>query len=250
VATVALLIGREPAHRYSLHRGYADAVWAVGATPVVFVPPPAPSGLSEYVSAVLSCDAICLLGGGDVHPTRYGAYVDSAVLMEVDPLRDRAEIACVSAAVCAGRPLLGICRGTQVIGVALGGSLHQDLPAAGFPGHWDTEREHQPVHGLTVTPGSLAEAALGGTALGGAAVVNSIHHQAVASAGPSLTATAWAPDGVIEAIEGPGVLGVQWHPERLFESDSRQLAPFRWLVSATANATSPEAPHATAGTPA
>ena len=101
----------------------------------------------------------------------------------------------------------------------------QDLPNAGYPGHWDEERQHEPIHGVVADPGSLAH-----HALGGAARVNSIHHQAVATPGPQLRATAWGDDGVIEAIEGDGVLGVQWHPERLARTDDRHLAPFRWLV--------------------
>jgi putative glutamine amidotransferase len=237
--TVALLAGREPAHRHSLHRGYADAVWAVGATPLVLVPPLSGAGVPAYVEAALSCDAICVTGGGDVEPARYdaggagsgeGAH-DPGALMDLDPRRDEAEIACVVAAVSAGRPLLGICRGIQVIAVALDGTLVGDLPAAGCPGHWEEERQHQAVHPVTVTPGSHAE-----SALGGATLVNSIHHQAVASVGPSLVATAWSPDGVIEAVEAQGVLGVQWHPERLFGSDPRHLAPFRWVISARAGA--------------
>jgi putative glutamine amidotransferase len=237
--TVALLAGREPAQRHSLHRGYADAVWAVGATPVVLVPPPSNAAVGAYVTAALSCDAICITGGGDVDPACYGGGTgaapgqvdDPAALMDLDPRRDAAEIACVVAAVSEGRPLLGICRGIQVIAVALGGTLVADLPATGFPGHWEEERQHEPVHAVTVTPGSHASAALGG-----ALTVNSIHHQAVASVGPSLVATAWGPDGVIEAVEAAGVLGVQWHPERLFGSDPRHLAPFRWVISARAGA--------------
>lgn len=225
MATVALLVGREPVHRYSLHRGYADAVWAVGATPVVLVPPTSPADVGRFVDAALACDAICVTGGGDVEPARYGA-APTFGLMDLDPMRDSAEVATVVRAVQAHRPVLGICRGIQLIAVALGGSLHQDLPSGGIAGHWEEEREHSPVHGIVVTPGSTAA-----DALAGARTVNSIHHQAVADPGP-LSVTATAPDGVIEAVEAPGVLGLQWHPERLFAGDNRHLAPFRWLVRA------------------
>ena len=223
--TVALLVGRDPAHRYSLHRGYADAVWAAGATPVVLVPPASAAAVERFVAAALACDAVCATGGGDVSPLRYGGAVSDA-LMDVDDLRDAAEIATVVACLDARRPLLGICRGIQVIAVATGGTLVADLPTAAHPGHWEEERQHSPVHAVDAVTGSAAAAALGG-----ATEVNSIHHQAVATPGPLLSVTATAPDGVIEAVEAPGVLGIQWHPERLFETDGRHLACFRWLLA-------------------
>jgi putative glutamine amidotransferase len=108
--------------------------------------------------------------------------------------------------------------------VAAGGTLHQDLPSAGYDGHWIREREYEPVHALTADAGTAAS-----LALAGATKVNSIHHQAVLDAG-DLHPTAWSDDGVIEAIEGQDALGVQWHPERLLDSDARHLAPFQWLV--------------------
>jgi|SRR5581483_480092 len=228
--TVALLVGREPSHRYSLHRGYADAVWRTGAVPVVLTPPPTLDGVRAYVAAAIGCDAVCVTGGGDVDPVRYGAPPPEK-LMDVDPARDEAEIETVRAAVAGRVPVLGICRGIQVIAVALGGTLVPDLPAAGFAGHWEEERQHEPVHAITATPGSRVAAVLGDVT-----EVNSIHHQAVASAGPSLTITATSDDGVIEAVEAPGVLGVQWHPERLHDTDARHLAPFQWLTGVAVGA--------------
>ena len=222
--TVALLVGREPALRYSLHHGYADSVWRVGATPLVLTPPPSPSDIERYVEAALSCSAICATGGDDVDPRLYGEE-PSPEITKVDAGRDAAEIAVVRAAVEAGVPVLGICRGIQLIAVALGGSLYQDLPAAGYPGHWEEERPASAVHAVTAAAGSVAQ-----TVLAGATSVNSIHHQAVRSVGPSLSATAWSGDGMIEAVETTGVLGVQWHPERLAAVDERHLAPFHWLA--------------------
>jgi putative glutamine amidotransferase len=223
--TVALLVGREPAQRYSLYHGYADSIWRVGATPVVLTPPPSSlAAIDRYVEAALSCDAICLTGGDDVDPRLYGEEPSEHVT-QLDAGRDAAELAAVRAAVDAGIPVLGICRGIQLIAVALGGSLHQDLPTAGYPGHWEESRQAEPVHRVTAEAGSLAL-----TALAGATSVNSIHHQAVRDPGPLLSATARAEDGVIEAVETTGVLGIQWHPERLAGVDERHLAPFRWLA--------------------
>lgn len=226
---VAVLVGREPAHRYSVHRGYVDALWAAGATPVLLTPPPegtSPDAIEEYTAAALHCDAVCVTGGGDVDPRCYAA-VPQEGLMDIDPARDRAEVAAVTAANAAGMAVLGVCRGIQLVSVALGGTLHQDLPRAGFTGHWEEQRQHEPVHPIEADPATVALAALCG-----ATTVNSIHHQAVADPGPHLAASAWSPDGVIEAVEAPGVLGVQWHPERLWTSDERHLAPFHWLVTA------------------
>jgi putative glutamine amidotransferase len=226
MTTVAVLIGRDPPLRYSVHRGYADAVWEVGATPVLLVPPSVPGAVDRLLSATLACDAVCITGGGDVDPGRYGEPPADG-LMDVDGSRDEAEVEIVRAARRAGKPVLGICRGIQLIAVALGGALHQDLPGAGFSGHWEEERQFEPVHRIAADPTTLASAALGG-----ADIVNSIHHQAVRDPGPDLRATAWSDDGLIEAVEADGVLGVQWHPERLVATDKRHLAAFRWLVAA------------------
>ncbi|MEZ5231814.1 MAG: gamma-glutamyl-gamma-aminobutyrate hydrolase family protein [Acidimicrobiales bacterium] len=224
---MAVLVGRQPDARYSLHRGYVDALAAVGAAPLLV---PAGAGLTHLdVGGWLgACSALLVTGGGDVAPAAYGSAPTTDLLDEVDPERDAVELAAVRWARRSGRPVLGICRGIQLVAAALGGSLCQDLPTAGHNGHWDLEREHAPSHAVKAEPGSLAEAALGG-----AGEVNSIHHQAVADPGPELVATAWSPDGVIEAVEarnGTPTLGLQWHPERLAGSDARHLAPFRWLV--------------------
>ena len=225
--TVAILAGRQPEHRYSLQRGYVDAVWALGAVPLVLTPPPLDAPLDDFLAVVVGCDGVLISGGGDVDPSAYGE-TPRDDLMEVDAARDRAEIAVVHAAMAADRPVLGICRGHQVLAVALGGALHQDLDAAGYgTRHWEEERQHQPVHAVLADPGSLAQRVLGGTT-----VVNSIHHQAVRDPGALLRARAWSEDGVIEAVEGEGVLGVQWHPERLAHIDVRHLAPFAWLLEA------------------
>ncbi|GAC1546687.1 MAG: gamma-glutamyl-gamma-aminobutyrate hydrolase family protein [Acidimicrobiales bacterium] len=223
MTSLALLIGADPPHRHSVHRAYADAIWAVGVTPVLLAVPP-PYAVDRFVAAAMACDGIVLSGGGDVDPASYGEET-TADLMSTDPDRDAAELAVVRAAREGHRPLLGICRGVQVLAVAAGGRLHQHLPAAGFTGHWAEERQHDTVHAIRSEPGSVAE-----TVLAGVATVNSIHHQGVADPGGDLTPTAWSGDGLIEALEADGVLGIQWHPERLASRDPRHLAPFRWVA--------------------
>jgi len=220
---VALLIGRSPVRRYSVHRGYVDAITASGGQPVIV---PAGPGVDteRTVELILTCDAVLFSGGNDVDPVVYGAGRGGGE-KDTDLDRDLLEVAALSAAMETGRPVLGICRGIQLLAAALGGTLIPDLLSAGYVGHEEQDREGEPVHCITAETGSVA-----GLVLDGAHRVNSIHHQAVSDPGPVLRATAWGPDGVIEAVEGPNVLGIQWHPERLIESDSRHLAPFLWMV--------------------
>jgi putative glutamine amidotransferase len=220
---VAVVIGREPDHRYSVHRGYVDAIAEVGGVPVVL--PAIGRAHDRLLDTVAQADALLLTGGGDVDPARYST-IHAPEVAEVDPARDALEIWCYLAARERGRRVLGICRGIQVMAVAAGGHLYQHLPSAGFDGHWTRDREYEPVHAIAADPGTAASTALAGTTK-----VNSIHHQGILDPG-ELTATAWSDDGLIEAIEAEGALGVQWHPERLFQTDACHLAPFRWLVEA------------------
>ena len=224
---VAILAGRSPADRYSLHRGYVEAIWAVGGRAMI-VPAGPGADDDQVLDVVASSDALVVSGGGDVDPAIYAAAEnhDAATIQECDPERDALELAAVRQATASGRRVLGICRGAQLLAVASGGTLVVDLPGAGFAGHWEYERQHEAVHGVEADPKSGASAALAGVTR-----VNSIHHQAVATVGPDLRATAWSVDGVVEAVEGPGQLGVQWHPERLAAGEPRHLAPFSWVVA-------------------
>ena len=222
---VALMIGRTPETRFSVHRGYVEAVFAVGATPMVVASGPG-CDQARVLELVDRCDALILSGGCDVDPVLYGAPRGQGE-KDLDPERDRAEMAAYRAVAAAGRPILGICRGIQLMAAADGGTLYADLPSAGYHGHEDEEHEAEPVHEILADAGSLAA-----RVLEGASKVNSIHHQAVHTTGPVLKATAWSADGVVEAVEGPGRFGVQWHPERMWGADPRHLAPFEWLVSA------------------
>jgi gamma-glutamyl-gamma-aminobutyrate hydrolase PuuD len=228
---VGVVIGRHPKERFSVHRGYVDALRALDAIPIL-VPAGGASDREVARDLLFDCAALIVTGGGDLHPAQYGADTEpDAELMETDCVRDDVDVWAVGEFHRAGRPVLGICRGAQTVAVAFGGALVQDLPAAGVAGHWDESRQCEPVHEIHVEPGSDASAALAG-----ATTVNSIHHQAIATPGPMLRATAWGPGSeafgpVIEAVETAGVLGVQWHPERLyFGGDAIHLAPFEWLV--------------------
>lgn len=224
---VGILCGRSPAERYSTHRGYVSSLTEVGAVPVLLAAGTDADHLA--LSAVVDhCAALVATGGGDVDPNLYVGtdIAPDRLLMDVDQERDIAEIALVQYARAQGKRVLGICRGAQILAVMSGGTLIHDLPEIGVEGHWDEEHQYEAVHAVRAEPGS--EVAL---ILANVTRVNSIHHQAVGDPGQTLRATAWSDDGVVEAVEAPGLLGLQWHPERLSACDSRHLAPFRWLLA-------------------
>lgn len=191
---------------------YADAVSKTGGMPLL-LPPIAgtPDSMVTFVESALDAvDGLLVAGGGDVDPARYGALRHPAT-GSARPDRDDWEIALTRAAMQRGMPVLGVCRGMQVLAVALGGTLLQHLP--------DTTgaEEHCPVvgvhgrHLVRVSPGSRL-----GEAIGPNVEVASYHHQAVDRLPAPLVPTAWADDGTIEACEaddGSWTVGVQWHPE-------------------------------------
>jgi putative glutamine amidotransferase len=197
-----------------LHERYVSMVRAVGARAVLLPPDDDPD-----VSVLDRVDGLVLTGGADVDPARYGAPPhETTDAPRTD--RDVSEALLYAGARERGLPVLGICRGLQVMAVASGGALHQHLPDL----VGDTRHRPGPGqfvdHGATFAPGSLVARILGTTAM----TVNSSHHQSVADPG-TLTVTGWADDGTVEACEDPAapfVLGVQWHPE--YTDDARLLA--------------------------
>ncbi|MCX7564201.1 gamma-glutamyl-gamma-aminobutyrate hydrolase family protein [Xanthomonadaceae bacterium XH05] len=169
-------------------------------------------------------DGLVLQGGADLDPGLYGE-PHRHIVGATDPVRDRFELDLIRAFISAGKPVFGICRGMQLINVAFGGTLHQDLLAQGatrFP-HVDLPVYDEHHHPVSIREGSVLSRWYGGATEG---VVNSIHHQGIARPGDGLQVVATAPDGVVEAIwrDAPGfVLGVQWHPEFQDGRDSRLL---------------------------
>lgn len=164
------------------------------------------------------CGGILLSGGGDIVPRLCGIdEYDPARLTDPSPERDEYELELALLAYTRDIPLLGICRGVQVINAALGGSLHFDIG-----GHMQTRSREQPSHSVSITLGSLLYRLVGT----GELAVNSFHHQAINVPSPKLSVTATAEDGVIEALEAPQrrfYLGVQWHPEHMDGSTSDVL---------------------------
>jgi putative glutamine amidotransferase len=197
---------------------YVRMVRGAGARPVVL--PPDEAGAPDLVRRL---DGLVLAGGADIDPVHYGAAQHELTVTRPD--RDAGELAVLDAALAVDLPVLGVCRGMELLAVAYGGKLHQHLPdvLAGELGH-QPEPGVYGSHPARFAPGSRAAAIFGERA-----EVNSYHHQAVADAG-ALTVTGWADDEVIEAVEDPArrfLFGVQWHPEA-----AGDVRPFAALVAA------------------
>lgn len=201
---------------------YVSAVEAHGAR-IVLLKPGAVS--------MAGLDGLLLAGGGDVDPGWYWEPPHPR-LGEVEHDRDVMEFELIREAMQASLPILGICRGAQVLGVAFGGTLHQDIGAclhSALP--HATVGDRPAVHRVAVAEGCLLRRALGQVEVH----TNSFHHQANAHLGPRVRAVAWADDGVVEGIEGLGpgfIVGVQWHPERMAAEDAGQARLFGSFVEA------------------
>jgi putative glutamine amidotransferase len=195
-----------------LSLNYVRSIEGAGLLPLI-VPPLADPTTAAALVAV--CQGLLLTGGEDVDPARYGAVAHPTTGAPNVP-RDATELALFAAARERRIPVLGICRGIQLINVALGGTLVQDLPSERPSSiqHDQPEAANARTHGIRLVAKSRLHAAVGTDEL----TVNSYHHQAVDRVADGLTVTATAPDGVIEGVEGtegPWLVAVQWHPEDL-----------------------------------
>ena len=213
---------------------YLESVRRAGATPLEL------TLTDEDEAIVAKVDGLMLTGGGDIDPALYGAAPHPAY-NAAEPGRDAFEIALVRAALDAGRPVFAICRGMQLLNVALGGDLVQDIPTEvnGAATHDVREPRYALAHEVWPAQGSrLATLMREKLAEGEACQVNSRHHQAVKHVGKGLEVVATAPDGVIEAIERSGTfcLAVQWHPENFWRTGE-----FRPLFEGFVDACRPQA---------
>jgi putative glutamine amidotransferase len=231
VPLIALSTYRQPAKWASwdceaavLQTSYIDCIAEAGGRPVMLPPAHGLGASAESVSVVADrLDALILVGGADVDPSRYGAPKDPAT-GELHPWRDENELLLLEAFLTAEKPVLTICRGTQILNTFAGGTLHQDLPGV------IDNRTHQPGPGLfgEVTVNAEPESRIA-EALGLSFGVQCSHHQAIDELGEGLLVTARSEDGVIEAVEAEDrfLVGVQWHPEQ-----SRDTRLFAALVAA------------------
>ncbi len=194
---------------------YIESVKRAGGEPLVLETTDDPAKTLERVDGVL------LSGGPDVDPALYGQAPHPST--HVDRDRDRFEIPLSKEAVAQDVPVFAICRGVQVLNVAAGGTLVQDIPSAIETelDHSVQEPKHAPAHDVRVTPDTVLASTLGDVRQLDTCIVNSRHHQAVADVAPSFVVSAVSPDGIVEAIERPDskfCVGVQWHPENFWRT--------------------------------
>jgi putative glutamine amidotransferase len=217
--------------RAFLNAGYIRAVERAGGVPLLLTPYHAPESVARLAEQV---DGLLLTGGGDIDPAHFGE-ARHATTDLISAERDDLELRQVTRqAIDTGLPLLAICRGIQVVNVALNGTLHQHVPDVFGDeiAHSQAGARSDRTHDVTIEPGSL----LASLAQSDRLHVNSYHHQAIKDLGDGLRPVAWAEDKLIEAVELPGargfVLAVQWHPEELVEHDPAALRLFEALVDA------------------
>ena len=213
-----------------LAEGYYESVLRAGATPVVLPPTTDEQAL---VTMLENLDGLILSGGGDMNPL-FAGEEPIPHLHGINPKRDLCELLLIRLAYDRQIPMLGICRGIQMLAVALEGCVWQDIPSPTIKHSQDLDRSYA-SHTVTVAEGTLLRNIMSEEKL----YVNSFHHQAVRETGPFLRVSATAPDGVIEAIESTehkSIIGVQWHPECFcLRGDESMMPLFQWLKGEATN---------------
>lgn len=216
-----------------LYSGYYNAIVKAGGLP--FVIPCIGGGYAQDI--VTRIDGLLITGGQDVDPAIFGEQ-PHPMLGRVNPCRDEIEIALCKEAAKRDIPVFGICRGCQLMNIAAGGDIYQDVPSQTDKDKLICHSQSAPkwfgIHEITIVEGTLLSRIIGTDGCR----VNSFHHQAARRAGRSLRAAAYAPDGIIEALEAQDkrfFLGVQWHPEHMYEKDERMFMLFKAFVNAACN---------------
>jgi putative glutamine amidotransferase len=219
---------------YGQNQAFVESILLAGGVPVL-LPLTTDKAVLRQISSML--DGLYLAGGNDLHPQLYGQKPAAAKTEDFSTLRDTTEQALLEYALEDGKPILGICRGMQLLNVQLGGTLYQDINTE-LPGTLDHnvsnkyKRLTDLSHVLTIKPGSRLAQIVGEGNLG----TNAHHHQAVKKLGKGLQAVAWTSDGIIEAIEHldyPFAVGIQAHPESLLTVEPRWVALFHAFIGAT-----------------
>ncbi len=213
---------------YQIGRHYVKGVARAGGTPVIL---PLLQEKDQIREMAESLDGLLISGGVDMDPLLFGEEPHPK-MGRIDPERDFFEKTILEFFVDQGKAVFGICRGCQVINLVLGGTIYQDITAQldrELVKHSQQAPRWYSTHSISLESGTLLEKAFGQKS----ALVNSFHHQAVKEPAPGFVVTAEAVDGVVEAIEqkkGQFILGVQWHPEHLWEADEKTLALFQMFI--------------------
>ncbi len=215
----------------SITLSYMESVFACGGFPLLL---PIKGDESLWVQAAQELDGFLFTGGGDVSPSLYGEETLQCC-GEISPGRDEMELNLLKAVLPTGKPILGVCRGVQLLNVGLGGTLYQDIylqNAQAFQQqHTQKLPDHLPAHDVLIEEGSLLHRIVKTLRL----PVNTLHHQAVKDCAPGLQVVARSTSGLIEAVDKndhPYFLGVQWHPERMWHVDAAAKAIFESFADA------------------
>jgi putative glutamine amidotransferase len=214
----------------SIKNLYCEALEEAGAAPVVLPVSTNKELLDIYIE---KCDGVMVIGGPDIDPVYFGEK-NMPYNGDISPYRDVMELELVKKAVLKNKPVLGICRGAQIINVAMGGTLYQDIHAQikdrELMQHSQSAPTWYATHEVAVKKASF----LGEVFKAEKASVNSFHHQSVKDVAPDFEVTAWSEDGIIEAIEynkNSFALGVQWHPEHLWKQDNLHRELFKKFIN-------------------
>jgi putative glutamine amidotransferase len=217
----------------SITNSYMEAIFACGGFPLLL---PVKGSKELWLQAAKEMNGFLFTGGGDISPSRFGEETLQCC-GEISPLRDAMELDLLDAVLPTGKPILGVCRGVQLMNVGLGGTLYQDIyqqNAQPFPQqHTQKLPDYLPAHDVIIEEGSLLHRIVKTARL----PVNSLHHQAVKDCAPGLRISAKSSSGLIEAVEKqdhPFFLGVQWHPERMWHVEAAEKAIFDSFVDACA----------------
>lgn len=227
IGLTAALMREGEAHWYKTNDGYVDSIVRARGVPLLLTPTDDPEDQRRYLEQI---DGLLIPGGEDTAPCFYGEEPHPAVT-STDRRLDRFEIALVRLAREEGKPILGICRGHQLLNIAWGGTLYQDIPSQ-FPGaisHYQhTATRDEPFHRVTLEPESWLARMFEETQL----ETNTFHHQGVKKLAPGFRCTARTADGLAEGLESSdgAVLGVQWHPESMSHVDPVQQRLFDRFV--------------------
>ncbi len=215
----------------NLRDDYYEAIIQCGAVPVLI---PVTEVKGVWVEYLDICDGIVLSGGPDIDAMYFGQN-NMPYAGEISPVRDIMELFLAKQALAMDKPILGICRGIQVLNIAAGGSIFQDIYAENNPDrklmqHRQSAPRWYQIHNINIVENTCLFGIYGKEALR----VNSFHHQAVNEAAPGFTINAYSEDGIIEAVSNENkkfALGVQWHPENLWRKDKKHLKLFERLIA-------------------